>query len=444
MLVSFNCDHCTAVLSIPEEQSGISGPCPFCGSIVSSPRRMSQAAVADLSFANDPVTADEPRIWRQPQLMTPEQTVLPRRSGRLGLKVAACAALFVGGVAGTWKLWHGDSQQTPPQNPVGELLPKVPSRPVPASLSVSEEPDESLPPPSDQIPSALPPVPTAVARNVSTAPSPVVSLSSPPEPAPLFPETTKGVNAHPSAEAPSNPPGSAGLSAAEREIRRVVPHGGALAAPGNVLVRFFAAKTWTERHKYVLAPGRVKPLMEAYYKIHADGPIIPEDIELMRMDAVEEDPTRHYFAFLVYFPDRPDGVPISVEETKTGPLVEWTSFAEGKDMLLEKFYSKYRKEPGTFRALVRRGHYFESDVPDQKEKMVFDINPPDRTGPYKMWLDKDSAAVGRHFRDNQFGWNTVAMMVVTLKWERTSSGAEYVRLLEVAADSWHPEVLPRK
>lgn len=378
--------------------------------------------------------------------MTAEQTVLPARPRHTGLKVAACVGLFAGGVVGTVKLW--DREKPGISNmPEQEDTPLVTApRPRPPVLASATE-RASLPPPANTVPAAPPPSPGAFARNVSTA-SPrttrVPVVPPPPVPQPtLFPENEAGVQSRPAA-GPSRETVPARMSAEEKEIRRVVPASGALAVPGGALIHFFAAKNWQERLPYCLAADKVKPLMQAYYKVEKDGPMVPEDIELTRMEPVEDDPTRHYFAFMVYFPGRVAGVPLSVEETKAGCLVEWTSFAEGKDRVLEKFCSSYRKDPGTFRVLVRRGHYFEKDVPDQDGKLVLDVSPPDRSGPYKVWLDKEGVAAAQHFSARKFDWNTVAMMVVTLQWEKTAEGVEYIRLREVAADSWHPEMLATK
>jgi len=442
MLVSFSCYHCTAVLSIPEEQTGISGPCPFCGTVVSSPpRTQAVALVRDGDTSEAPATDiadEEPRTWRQVEPMTEEQTVLPFRPRHTGLKVAAGMALFAGGVAGVWKIWEKETPVTvQPKTEEAAPLTVIP-RARPAALATAGEPvPEELPEPANEIP-PVPSlvVPPVVAREVSTAPSgSVVVQPVSIRETPLVPDGSAAATAHSAVTAGP-------MSDAEKEIRRVVPTGGPLAAPGQALIRFFAARNWQERLPYTLASQKVKPHMQAHYKTHPDGPIIPADIELTGMAPVEDDPSRHYFAFMVYFKDRLEGVPLSVEETKQGCLIEWSSFVEGKDMLLEKFYSGWRKEPGTFRVLIRRGHYFEDDVPDKDSKVVFDINPPDRTGPYKLWLDQNSPLWKKTFANgDKLPWNQVAKMVLTLQWEKTAKGAEYVRLREVAADSWHPELV---
>ncbi len=452
MLVSFSCYHCAAVLSIPEEQSGISGPCPYCGTIVTSPAQDAVPVEAREEFAPDTTAvanpavaaAEKPLRDRFPSLlMSVEQTVLRPRPRHVALKVAAGLALFAGGVAGVWKIWESDRPMAiapSPEEPAP--LPVVP-RPRPAALAVAGEPapdeNDAESGSENEVP-PIPPlsVPGVVIRDVSAnmIASPAVTAST--RGAALsFPDTPVVRAASPGVTVPAAP-----MSEEEKEIRRIVSTSGPLAAPGNALVRFLAAKNWQERLQYTLAPQKVKPLMEAYYKSHPDGPVVPEDVELTRMEPVEDDPGRHYFAFMVYFAGRAEGVPLSIEETTDGCRIEWTSFVEGKDMLLENFYSSWRREPGTFRVLIRRGHYFETDIPNREGKIYFDINPPDRTGPYPLWLDKDSAVWKQDFAGgDKLPWNQLAMMVLKLQWVRTPKGVEYVRLVEVAADSWHPEAV---
>jgi hypothetical protein len=464
MLVSFSCYHCDAVLSIPEEQTGISGPCPFCGTVVTSPsRNLQHESELPAESAPDQQTARDDAALKEASVPPPAATksfpaddglkktgkaksLQPRRPRRIALKAAAGVALYAGGVAGVWKIWEGEKPPAAADKPRAEAY--IPVRPHPAprpsTLAAADEPHTGDAEPGTDDANEVPPIPPmvvpgVVARDVSTASSGASVLVPAPEAA--APLSTNASGTLHTATAVSNVP-TVAMSETEREIRRIVPTGGALAAPGNALIRFLAAENWQERLHYTLAPHKVKPLMEAYYKVHPDGPVIPRDIELTRMEPVEDDPTRHYFAFMVYFPDRVEGVPLSVEETKSGCFIEWTSFVEGKDMLLEKFYSGWRKEPGTFRLLIRRGHYFETDMPDRERKVVFDINPPDRTGPYKLWVDKNSPIWKKTFAEgDKLPWNQVAMMVLTLQWEKTAQGVAYVRLREVAADSWHPELL---
>lgn len=366
--------------------------------------------------------------------MSQDETVV-MRPGRTGLLVAAGFVIFAGGVAGAWKLWEPVENAAAGNKPVKEARaaespPVKPSAPRPAVLASAS--DDPLPPSADEMPqSKLTDIPGAVARNVSTTTvvtAPVAAVASPPQNRSLSSVSTAPLS----------------LSEDEEEIRRIVPASGHLEKPGAALIRFFSAKTWQERLKVSLAPEKVGKLMEAYYKEHADGPIVPEEIELTRLESMDEDPNRHYYAFLAFMPGKLDGIPVSVEETKSGCLVEWCTFIEAKDGLLEKFYAGYRKEAGLFRVLVRRGHYFDKDVPDQDKRIVFDVSPPDASGPYKMWLDKDSAAYKKYFATGErTKWEISSMMVLSLRWEKAATGAEFVQLNEVVADTWHPAMLPQ-
>lgn len=350
--------------------------------------------------------------------------------------MAAGILIFAGGVAGAWKLWEPDQKPAAPENEANGKRPALkPLEGPPARPEVLASANENLlPPAANEMPEAiLTPAPAAVAKNVSTAaPVPAAAVPASPAEAKLTPPLSPS-------PAPSGP-----MSKEEKEIRSVVPAGGHLEKPGTALIRFFAARTWQERLKYSLAPEKIWKLMDAYYKQHADGPIVPEEIELIQMEPVEEDPKRHYYAFLVYMPGKEEGIPVSVEETKTGCLVEWRSFIEGKDELLAKFCNGWRKEEESFRVLVRRGHYFDSDVPNQDRREVFDISPPDGTGPWKMWADKASAVYSKYFATGErTKWDISSMMVLTLKWEKTDQGVEFIRLHDVVADNWHPASLPK-
>lgn len=454
-LVSFTCGACEATLSIPVELAGISGPCPYCGTHVTSPR----PGVIPIPEANleprpttqppeVPVRLREdapagPRIERKARETTSD---VPMRRHRSGLIAAAIVIVFVGGVAGAWRFW--EAGESAPRNALPGMArpappPAVKPRPeVLVSASDEVPSDDTIPPPSEEMPRpVLSPVPAAVARNVSTAKpaaasAAIVTAPAGPESG-LLPDIAPSTGGDSVLSAATGPP--AEISEAEKQIRGVVPHSGQLEKPGTALIRFLAAPNWQERLKYTLAPDKVKPYMQAHYRVHADGPVIPDDIELTRVEPVEDDPQRNYYAFIIYLPGQYGGVPISVEETKTGCLVEWCSFVEGKDRLLAEFYAGYRKEAGTFRVLARRAHYFEKDVPDQDRKVVYDVFPPESSGPYKMWIDLGSVVYSRHFaKGERADWRMSTMMVVTLQWEKTADGVEYVRLADVVADSWHP------
>lgn len=450
-VVNFVCHGCEAMLSVPIEMAGISGPCPFCGAHVNSPQAVMECTIpgdpgiSDYgeSKARPQSPAEEPglsRFWLQPHLVTPAPPRARPGRRRPGMVIAASLVVFAGGVAGAWKLWEPPKPESAtekePENVPARMQPVIPRPEVLASAHDIPS-ARDLPAPSDGIPDVLPPASTAVARNLSTTASATA-------PVPAATSTEPGVKSVPPETQNTTTQPAAKMSAAEKKIRKVIHAEGQLEKPGNALIRFFAATTWQERLRYSLCPEKVRPLMEQHYKTYAEGPIIPEDIELTRIEATEEDPNRKYYAFVVFLPDVEHGIPVSVEDTKNGCLVEWCSFIEAKDQMLSKFFKGgFRKEPGTFRVLVRRSHYFGDDVPAQEVKECLEVVGPDTAGPYHLWLDKSSVPYTKFFvKGERTRWDISSMMVLTCQWEKTSKGVEYVRLRDVVADSWHPAMLP--
>lgn len=460
-LISFTCDCCEATLSVAVELAGISGPCPYCGETVTSPAapaptnsasfRPWPGAVEYVEPAALPAAAEESsgepegsRQWLLAHMMSPgEELIHPVKPRRHLLATAATVVAFAGGVTAAYHFWSAPAKQEkakPVVRPAAPAAkPAAPARPeVLASATESDPaPADTLPAPADDIPAA-PVTGTGgvLAANVSTAPSaPATVIPAAPQPQELHSALLPDL--------PPEPAITAEMTAAEQEIRKVIATGGHLEKPGTALVKFFAAPTWQDRLPWVLAPDVMKPQMEAYYKSAKDGPLIPDSVGLNNIESTEEDPDRKYYSYVAFFPDVPGPIPMTVEDTKAGCKVEWRTFIECKDRLLEKFCEAYTPEPATLRVSIRRGHYFDKDVPAQDRKVVFDVLAPDQTGPYKVWLDKDSVNYTRHFASGvRSRWEILSRMVLTLQWEKTQDGAAFVRLREVVADNWHPELLP--
>ncbi len=415
-VINFLCPGCQASLSIPLEQAGVSGPCPLCATHVTSPpveERPAKQPPRKIIPAEEEATG-EPRVWLEPHLVKEKRTGMALWGAAPYITVIILA--LTAGLAGAWKLWEPASGE----KTVITVSPEPPSGPGPVAgpqvVAIDESPDAPVPP-GAEVPSA---------RSAGVA-----ANAAPPAKTPVAESPKPGSDA------------AAGLSEEEKQIRKVIPMDGFLAKPGAALVHFLAAKTWQERLKYTLAPEKAKPLMEVYYKTQPDGPVVPEDIKLLRVEATEEDANRKYYGFLLYLPDVEYGIPVSVEDTKSGCLVEWCSFAETKDRLLEKFFAAFRKEPGTFRVLARRCHYFSDDVPEQDKKECLEVVAPDNTGPFTVWLDKKNPDHAKYFaKGERQSWDVSSPLVITCQWEKTDKGAEYVRLTNVLVDSWHPDLLP--
>lgn len=451
--ITFMCDGCQATLTVPAELAGISGPCPYCAKVITSPAReprsifepqplMGMLRVAAIPKPIAPLampvpTAQAQRPWLAAQLVTPAAEVTPiyrHRRIHPALWAAAGIALFAGGVATVWNLWSPSAiAATSPQKEEGAIIAAAAMHaPIarPSVLATADDPDApaestNIPPPSDTKPPAMAAT-TAVARNVSTS-------SGNPETAPAAPAET--------------PPPGVVATTPETEmmqtIRKTVPLGGPLARPGEAIIRFLGAATWQERLPYTLAADRMKPLMEAHYRAGGDGPIVPEEVQFMQMEPTEDNPKLHYYSYIVFLPERSTGIPLSVEDTAQGTRVEWRTFIECKDHLLAKFYKAYTPTPATFRALIRRCHYFEKDVPGQDKMQCFELSSPDAANTFYVWAGLDSQVYRKFFASGERArWDVSSRMTLTLEWQKEESGVAWVRLRDVVAESWHPDLLP--
>lgn len=446
--ITFMCDGCQATLTVPAELAGISGPCPYCAKVITSPRHETLASLMmpAPAMAQAPAVPAPARIAAiaHPVARADVQTRMPHAvresmangAGRKVRKIhpalwaAAGIAAFAGGVASVWNLWPPSAKASPsPERADRVAAAFVPSaapggtRPSVLATADDSEPDAKIPPPSDTKPAVMA-APTAVARNVSTSAAPVAAPALTEEPSPVVTVASSETEAM-------------------RAVRKVVPLGGPLARPGEAIIRFMGAATWQERLKTTQAAEKMKPLMEAYYRAGGDGPIIPESVDYVMMEATEENPKFYYYAYMVFLPGRPTGIPLSVEDTAQGTRVEWRTFIECKDDLLTKFHEAPATGPSTFRAHIRRGHYFDDDVPNQDRMRCLELTSPDAATTFKIWAPLDSPVYQRYFANGERArWDVSSRMTLTLEWQKEESGVAWVRLRDVVAESWHPDLLP--
>ena len=500
--ISFNCPSCQTTLSVPVEMAGVTGPCPYCGVEVRSPEVPPPAGavpVAEIPVAGPCVwtaSAMAPPSAGVSELQPPDSVPLmaaatEARSGRGAIVAAVVVAGFAAGGLFGWQEWQKrkaapGSGKVAPAPLAGLSEPEAPAPRPAAEIPAAGSPDKSgkAPTAAEQraasTVAAVPVVPAGMAvekpggfpegpgADPAIAGGPVAEPEPDTMPTPAVAATpTAAESAVAPAEAVPPPPDANGADPTDKSlwpdgvppetkmaapdaavaarIADVIPKAGYLAKPAAALAAFLAAPNWQERLKHTLSPDKMRPLMETYYKAAKDGPIVPEAVEFTRAVPTEADPKRKYYAFVVFASGVEGAIPVSVEDTPKGCLVEWRSFVEGHDRLLEKFYGGYRAEPDEFRVLLRRTHYFEKDVPAQDQKLVFEIQPPTTNCAFYAWLDKSSNAYGKYFASGErAGWDATSLVVVRLQWVREEGGVEWVRIADIVAEDWHPDSLPAK
>jgi hypothetical protein len=251
--------------------------------------------------------------------------------------------------------------------------------------------------------------------------------------APLSPSSEKPLPAP--ATATGSPAGSAAAP---------VPAPGAPPAPRTplgharlALESFLAAPDWQKRLEFAVNPDSIRESMAAHFRDHPDGPIPVEGISLMSNETVPGT-TRALFGFRVRIKDFHSDIPMAVEETDHGFRVDWPPFLETYEQRLRTFFEKPGGEPGNFRVVLRRKHYFGPAVPGQDTvRQAFSVESPMRDESWVVWADfKSPVYTGKLVPNGATGWDTESFMIVRLEWRGDEKQGRWAALTDVVADNW--------
>ena len=199
-----------------------------------------------------------------------------------------------------------------------------------------------------------------------------------------------------------------------------------------MLKKFFAAKDWKERLKYVQLPDQMQPNMEDYYAANKDGPILINRIELLRHEKAADGDVPHS-VFEVAGPDLETPLPIMVADSKDGGRVDWLTFTEFKDRLLLKFGQTYTEQPARFHVMMRKFHYFDDDVPQRDSKQCYELQPPMPGFMVNVFVEKSSALAKE--LDRRIIWDVTSAAIVELKW-RKQDNYQWIELVDVPQYHW--------
>lgn len=292
-------------------------------------------------------------------------------------------------------------------------------------------------------PTATASPPVIPAANLTVPPPPPVTVM-PAIPAPSTPPPAQGglveVPATPSPGPPVNvipsstprPPVVTGITAEARPAL-------------DALLQFFHAATWTERLSLVQSPEAMKPIMEQYYAANPDGALHPSHINLMRHDKAPETGPPHC-VFEVSGGGLKQTLPVMVEDSGAGWQVDWLTFTEFKDELLQKFLAAPQPVPARFHVLMRRAHYFDDDIPALDKKICFQVMVPMPGFTGDVFAPK-GASLAREL-DKFLGWDvSQAAAVVELQW-RKEDRYQWVELTNVVQLNWRngeppPPIAPK-
>lgn len=198
-----------------------------------------------------------------------------------------------------------------------------------------------------------------------------------------------------------------------------------------VLDQIFAVKTVEELAKLVLAPERVRPLMDAYY---ANKSPALKSTSIIYETSIQLPDSDHYnHTFFIATEQQPMRFPIAIEDTDDGPKLDWETFIELHDDLLGKFLATPQSEEQTFRVILVRKHFFGGEVPKLGSKDCFRVSTPIAGSEAYAFVDKDSKTA----RDCEaFEWEMVSFPIVTLRWATPQNRKPYLEITRVVQDSW--------
>jgi hypothetical protein len=321
-----------------------------------------------------------------------------------------------------------------PVAPVVDIVPTAPKMAESAPLSESAAFD-----PSEVVPASLkatPVTPEEVAK--ATVPGAMPAVKDETTASAMATATKSGALM----EVPSTDPNALKQASLDRSKMSNGEHDGvkidvpAEARPAaEALQKFLAAETLEERLKYTLAADDMKPTMERYYSINASGPILVDAMGLVRFDPKPQMGAGAHA--LIGLESKTWEFPIIVmlEERNGSFKVDWLSFVEFKDRLLEKYIHTFQEERGAFHVSMTRTHYFEDKVPNSSNKEAFRIShAPPNPFTATVFVDKDSA-LARDLRD-KIPWGAQVFAIAELEWMKLGNQA-WVQMAAVPQLNWY-------
>lgn len=203
----------------------------------------------------------------------------------------------------------------------------------------------------------------------------------------------------------------------------------------EALQKFLKAGNLQERLQHTLASDIMRPIMERYYGSNPDGPITVDAIALVRYDPKPQVGGGAHAVFGLESKTWEFPVPVMLEMNQGRFRVDWLSFVEFKDRLLEKFLAGYQEGPARFHVGITRTHYFDDKVPNASNKDVFLISPaPPNPFSSMIFLEKDSD-LGRELRD-KIPWGSQVWAIVELEWMKLGT-QNWVQLSALPQLNWY-------
>ncbi|MBL9143922.1 MAG: hypothetical protein JNM99_09600 [Verrucomicrobiaceae bacterium] len=206
------------------------------------------------------------------------------------------------------------------------------------------------------------------------------------------------------------------------------------------LKNFLAAPTWRERLQYMMMPDQMRQKAETYYASNPDGPVEVDEIHYLRHDEDPQVGSGTHVVFVLFSRAWDYGFPVMVEQKGDDARVDWLTFVEFKDDLLNKFLNNYMEGPVRFHVGIRRTHYFEDDVPNRDEMDAFEISTPMENA-HGFVFTPSSTPLARSM-NSTISWDKEASwVIVELQWRRQGS-TKWIEITGLPQLNWYSGNVP--
>lgn len=278
-----------------------------------------------------------------------------------------------------------------------------------------------------------PPADPAAAAPVTGPMEPTVALAAKTEAAPLV-EVGRPKNDPKLAPEALRATVVAGL---DRPIVKNVPPECEGAA--EALKKFLDANNWRERLAFMQLPGGMERKVQQYYTANPDGPVEVDEIEYYHHNENPQVGKGMHVVFVLRSRawQFPMGVPVMVEVHNNEARVDWLTFVEFKDDLLNRFLTTYMEGPVRFHVGIRRTHYFEDDVPDKEGKNAFEVAPPMGNCRGYVFVPKDTP-LARSLASTLSWDKDLSLGVVELQWRR-EGGSKWIEMTALPQLNWYSD-----
>ena len=201
------------------------------------------------------------------------------------------------------------------------------------------------------------------------------------------------------------------------------------------LAHFLSARKWQDRLKFVQLPDQMEAKMQLYYAKSGDGPVDVDSIQYLRHDENPQVGKGMHVVFVLFSRNWDYAVPVMVEVAEDGARVDWLTFIEFKDDMLNKFLGTYMEERVQFHVGIHRTHYFDDSIPNLSQKEQFSISSPMGNLNSYVFVPKGTPFARRVA--NIISWDKEDSFVVAeLQW-RKEGNAKWVEMTNIPQLNWY-------